>query len=113
MDRYTACPAIRFSGGYYYMIYLEQKPGPTYEPHIVRSRDLVHWESSPFNPVIRFSPEDKIIANPNLSWEERNRIAKAVNINNSDIDLCEFEGKTIIYYSWGNQQGIEFLASAV
>lgn len=66
-DRYTACPAIRFSGGYYYMIYLEQKPGPTYEPHIVRSRDLVHWESSPFNPVIRFSPEDKIIANPNLS----------------------------------------------
>ena len=37
----------------------------------------------------------------------------AVNINNSDIDLCEFQGKTVIYYSWGNQQGIEHLAEAV
>jgi hypothetical protein len=29
------------------------------------------------------------------------------------VDLCEFDGKTILYYSWGNQLGIEFLASAV
>jgi len=112
-DRYTACPALRFLDGFYYMIYLEARPGPTYEPHIVRSKDLVRWESSPFNPMMQFSPEDKIIANPRLSEEERKRIAGAVNINNSDVDLCEFEGKVIINYSWGNQQGIEHLAEAV
>jgi len=112
-DRYTACPALRFLDGYYYMIYLEARPGPTYEPHVVRSEDLVHWESSPFNPVMHFSEEDKKIANPDLTKAQRDRITKAVNINNSDVDLCEFDGKTIIFYSWGNQKGIEFLAEAI
>lgn len=112
-DRYTACPAIRFLDGRYYMIYLEALPGPTYEPHIVRTKDLIHWETSPLNPVMKYSFEDKLIANSKLTAEERDRIAKAVNINNSDIDLCEFEGKTIIVYSWGNQQGVEHLAEAV
>lgn len=112
-DRYTACPAIRYLNGWYYMIYLEAYPGPAYNPHIVRSNDLVTWESSKLNPVLRYSIEDKLIANPNLTQEERERIAGAVNINNSDVDFCEFEGKTHIVYSWGNQQGIEHLAEAV
>lgn len=112
-DRYTACPALRFLDGWFYMIYLEARPGPTYEPHIVRSRDLVNWESSPLNPIMQFSDEDKIIANPRLTPEQRAHIAAAVNINNSDVDLCEFEGRVVINYSWGNQQGVEFLAEAV
>ncbi len=112
-DRYTACPAIRYLDGYYYMIYLEAYPGPAYKPHIVRSKDLVKWESSPLNPVMDYSFEDKYIANPKLTAEERERIQNAVDINNSDIDFCEFEGKTHIVYSWGNQQGIEHLAEAV
>jgi hypothetical protein len=29
-----------------------------------------------------------------------------------DVDLCEFNGKTVIYYSWGTQSGNEFLAQA-
>ncbi len=112
-DRYSACPALKFFDGFYYMIYLEARPGPTYQSHIVRSRDLSHWQSSPRNPVLAFSPEDKRIANPKLTAAQRERIAKAVNINNSDVDLCEFDGKVVIYYSWGNQQGVEHLAEAV
>lgn len=111
-DRYTACPAIRFVDDQYYMIYLEEEPGPSYVPHIVRSRDLVHWESASVNPVLNFSEDDKKIANPKLTPEQQKHIAESVDINNSDIDLCEFHGKTVIYYSWGNQQGIEFLAEA-
>ncbi len=111
-ERYSACPAIRFHDGYYYMIYLETMPGPTYESHIVRSRDLVHWESSPLNPVLQHSDEDKVIANPALSSEHRERIANAVNVNSSDVDLCEYQGRTIINYSWGNQHGVEHLAQA-
>lgn len=112
-DRYTACPVLRFlPDGYYYMIYLEARPGPTYESHIVRSKDLVRWESSPLNPVLQHSPEDQRIANPHLPPDQQKRVAEAVNLNNSDVDLCEFEGKVILYYSWGNQQGIEHLAEA-
>ena len=112
-DRYTACPWIHLLDGQYYMIYLEARPGPSWEPHIVRTKDLVYWESSPFNPVMQFSDEDKAIANPKLTAEQRERIANALNRNNSDVDLCEFDGKVHIYYSWGNQVGTEHLGYAV
>lgn len=111
-EKYTACPALRRFERQYYLICLEARPGPTYESHVVRSKDLVHWQSSPLNPVLKFSPEDKRIANPKLTQAQRRMIAGAVDINNSDIDLCEYGGKTVIYYSWGNQQGREFLAEA-
>ena len=112
-EKYTACPALRFLDGFYYMIYLEARPGPTYETHIVRSQDLVHWESSSFNPVLQFSEEDKKIGNPSLTTEQRERIANAINRNNSDVDFGEFKEQVIIYYSWNDQQGTEFLAQAV
>jgi hypothetical protein len=112
-EKYTACPALRYLDGMFYMIYLEARPDPTYESHIVRSKDFVRWEPSPLNPVLAFSQADKVIANPKLTPDQRRVIANAKNINNSDVDLCEFDGKTVIYYSWGNQQGTEFLAHAV
>jgi hypothetical protein len=112
-EKYTACPALRYLDGFFYMIYLEARPGPTYESHIVRSKDMKRWESSRLNPVLAFSDEDKTIANSQLTQDQRKAIAQAKNINNSDLDLCEYGGKTVIYYSWGNQQGKEFLAEAV
>lgn len=115
-DRYTACPALRFLDGQYYMLYLEAiRSGErtSYETYVVRSRDLANWQMSPLNPVLRCSPEDKLIRNPRLAAGQSERIAGAENRNNSDIDLCEYRGQTIIYYSWGNQLGIEFLAHAV
>ncbi len=110
-DRYTAPHCLRYLEGYYYNFYLEAHNG--YEMRVVRSKDLMHWEPSPLNPVLRASGEDKKIANPNLIEESRSRINKAENINNSDIDFCEFNGKLIINYSWGDQRGEEFLAEAV
>jgi len=111
--RYSACPVIRWLEGHYYMIYLEARPRGTYAPWIVRTRDFVTWELSKLNPVLQHGPEDKKIGNPNLTPEQRAHIAKATNINNCDVDVCEFEGKTVIVYCWGNQRGTEFLAHAV
>ncbi len=112
-DRYSACPALRFYDGWYYMVYLEhQTPDWRFVPHIVRSRDLVAWELSAKNPMMEPGSEDKVIANTLLTEEERAHIAGSEDINNSDLDFCEHEGKTVIYYAWGNQRGIEFLAEA-
>ena len=114
-DKYAACPAIRLVGDYYYMIYLGIYYGidcPQFMPNMVRTRDFISWQDSPFNPVLEFSDEDRQIANQNLTAEQRRLIAGAENINNSDVDLCEFDGRTIINYSWGSQKGTEFLAEA-
>jgi hypothetical protein len=110
-NRYTAPHCLRYLDGYYYNFYLEALRGG-YEQYVVRSRDLIRWESSPLNPVLKASDEDKTIANLNLTPEQRERIRGAKNINNSDIDFCEYEGHLIINYSWGNQEGVEFLAEA-
>jgi len=112
-DRYSACPSIRWFDGYYYATYLESRPGPAWETWIVRSADLRSWELSPLNPVMAASPEDKALHNPAFTPEQRDRIAKAVDRNNSDMDFCEHDGRVIISYSWGNQEGNEFLAEAV
>jgi len=110
-DRYTAPHCLQYHKGFYYNFYLEAVPGG-YEQYVVRSRDLIHWESSPLNPVLQASDQDKRIANPKLTRAQREEIQQARNINNSDIDLCEYQGRLIINYSWGNQQGVEFLAEA-
>lgn len=109
-DRYTAPHCLRYLDGYYYNFYLEAYEG--YEMRVVRSKDLINWEASQLNPVLKFSEEDKNIANPELSLELQKRIVSAENRNNSDIDFCEFNGKLTINYSWGNQRGEEFLAEA-
>ena len=65
-DRYTAPHCLRYLDGYYYDFYLETIHGG-YEQYVVRSKDLIHWESSPLNPVLRASDEDRKIRNPNLT----------------------------------------------
>lgn len=125
-DRYTAPHCLRYLDGWYYNFYLEaRRPDPPQEPKVpgchgyvyeqclVRSRDLIHWESSPLNPVLRASPEDRFIANAALTEAQHERVLAAVNVNNSDIDFCEYQGRLVINYSWGNQKGYEHLAEAI
>ena len=114
-DRYAGGPAIYTlpEDPHYYVLYLEAYPGPCYANCIARSADLKRWEYSPLNPVLLYGDEDKQIADPRLTQTERERIDRALDVNNSDMELCEYNGQTVIYYSWGCQRGIEFLAEAV
>lgn len=113
-DRYTACPCLRYVDGLYYMICLEGMPCHRWVPYIVRTRDFREYELGINNPVMWFDPaEDKKLIHPErFTEEEKQKIALAVDCNNSDFDLCDYRGKTVITYSWGNQFGKEFLALA-
>ena len=116
-EAYTACAALRYVNGFYYMFYgyreyLQQPPFERMDTRIVRSRDLARWESSPLNPVLRYSEQDKVIASTELTAEQRAYITGTKFKKTSDFDLCEFEGKTVIYYSWGGNAGRQFLARA-
>ncbi|NLE12928.1 MAG: hypothetical protein GX628_04525 [Clostridiales bacterium] len=112
-DRYTACPMIRFYDGMYYIINLESAPMHRWLPYIVRTPDFVEFEIGLVNPVMYPSEEDRQPALPGkFTPEQLEYINSCPNNNNSDYDTCEYNGKTIILYSWGNQWGREFLAMA-
>ncbi|HQK95657.1 MAG TPA: hypothetical protein PLD23_19320 [Armatimonadota bacterium] len=84
-NRYTACPCIRYAGGYYYVLYLEHRtPRWFFETYITRSKDLVHWELSSANPVL--SPQ---------GLDE--------GINASDPDLVEIDGQVQLVFAVGDQ----------
>jgi hypothetical protein len=85
-NEYSACPVIRFFKPYYYVIYLHRTiPGhPGWISYLSRSKDLLQWELSPFNPILEAEPGE--------------------GINNSDVDLIEYGGKTFIYYATGDQE---------
>ena len=112
-ERYTACPVIRYVDGKIYMIILESLPLHRWAPYIYRTGDLEHFEPGLKNPFMMFDDDDKK-TDPDVEFtsEQLGEIKTAVNCNASDIDLCEFEGKTHILYSWGNQLGREYLARA-
>jgi hypothetical protein len=84
---------------------LSQSVATTKETHewtgdtltLFTSKDLTNW-----NERIIFK----------LTEADRAKVVKAQDVNNSDIDFCEYRGRLIINYSWGNQQGVEFLAEA-
>ncbi|MBQ8813144.1 MAG: hypothetical protein IJZ85_01420 [Lachnospiraceae bacterium] len=114
-ERYTACPVLRYCPGddRYYMIYLEGLPCHRWQPYIVRTTDFSAFELGLKNPIMFSDDDDKIVQCPEkFTAEQLAYIKGAIDCNNSDVDICEFNGKTVILYSWGNQLGKEFLAEA-
>lgn len=112
-SRYTACPVLRYADGHYYMICLESMPCHRYVPYITRTKDFETFQMGHHNPVMWFDDEDRKVQHPEwFTPEQLDYIANAANTNVSDLDICEYHGKTVILYSWGNQLGKEFLGEA-
>jgi lysophospholipase L1-like esterase len=96
-DEMAACPAIRYTDGYYYAIYTSEGD-PTHQswywvPSIARSKDLLTWEFSDRNPILM--------------------PAEGEGNNNSDVDLFEVGGKTYLFYCTGDQATWGHLKRAV
>lgn len=103
-ERYAACPAIRFCGGYYYMLYLARpRKEWWFETWLARSRDLLQWEEAPRNPVI--APDPGLGVHPQCPEHAAARkcTANRREINASDPDLVEWQGKTRVYFTGGCQ----------
>lgn len=113
--RYSACPALRYlDDGFYYMIYLEELPLLRYAPYICRTKDFIDWEIGLHNPIMVCSPEDRM-PKPGVAFtpETIDKIRSYLNINDCDVDLCEFCGYTYINYLTGDQHGINCMCEAV
>lgn len=103
-DRYVACPDLHYCDGFYYMICLEELPLKRYAPYMYRTRDFVNWEMGMCNPLFIASEEDRHVKpGANVDPEIAARNETAIIVNNSDVGMCEFEGKTYINYDGGDQ----------
>lgn len=110
---YTGGPVCRWFGDYCYIFYIRGSYESSFTMHAARSKDLKKWQESLYNPFMEPSDEDRLIHPRALDKENLERkIAAAKNINVSDIDFCEYNGKVFMNYSWGDQKGTEFLALA-
>ena len=109
-ERYTGAPMLRHHGGWFYYFHL-QIAGRGYKTRVCRSRDLCSWELSP-HVVLDYDPVEDRRLHPGVRFTdaERAEIACAKDVNASDLDMCEFGGKLICCYSWGDQHGNEFLS---
>ena len=112
--RYCGGPWMRWSRGYYYLILVTELPCQRYTNYIFRTKDFDTWEVGYYNPILMPDDNDRLISpyNVDLSDELREDIKTGFISSNSDIDMCDWQGKTMITYIVGNQLGFYYLAEA-
>ncbi len=94
-EKYVGGPALYYYGDTFYTLYLQSLGRGYYETRVTRSRDLVHWQDAPTErPFVTFNPENKVHALRPADIREKNA---------SDAELCAYQGKTVIYYTGGDQ----------
>lgn len=95
-DRYVGGPALYHEGDWFYTLYLESLGEGKYETRITRSKDLKRWNDAPANrPFVTFDPDRRNLPRRPKHLPETNA---------SDAEACFFDGKTIAYYTGGDQQ---------
>lgn len=108
-DRYAGGPKMHYVNGYYYVLQVTELPGPVYCTYLTRTKDFVNWQFGKYNPFMLVHPDDIKLAEshaPEMLPELMERIPYGFYISHSDIDFCEYNGKVIIDYAIGNQQGV-------
>ncbi len=115
-DRYNGAPWMRYSDGYFYVITLQELPCLRYTNYLFRTKDFITWEDGLYNPLLMPSEEDRLIspnAHADLTDELKEQITGTGFLsNNSDIDMCDWNGKTYINYLAGNQLGFYYMLEA-
>ncbi len=94
-DKYVGGPALYFEGDRYYTLYLQSLGKGFYETRVTRSKDLVHWEDAPQGrPFATYQPENRVHPIRSDKLHEKNA---------SDVEICAWQGKTLVYYTGGEQ----------
>ena len=94
--KYVGGPALYYEGGRYYTLYLQHLGGGKFETRIARSKDLIHWGRRAGGPPLR---------NLRPGTQRHPRFMRRISTrpNASDAELCYFQGKTIVYFTGGDQ----------
>lgn len=94
-NKYTGGPALYYQAGWYYLLYLEALGGGRYETRITRSRDMKVWVDAPDSrPFLSFDPSKNAMPL---------QLPEVTETNASDAELCFHKGRTLVYFTGGNQ----------
>ncbi|MEO2047853.1 MAG: hypothetical protein ABGX16_14935 [Pirellulales bacterium] len=94
-EKYCGGPALYYEGAFFYTTYLHSLGGGRYETRVTRSTDLVHWHDAPTGrPFVTFHPKNRV---------HRLRPPEIRETNASDVEFCQWQGKTVVYYTGGDQ----------
>jgi len=95
VKKYVGGPALYHFDGIYYTLYLQSLGEGRYETRITRSKDLVHWEDAPTNrPFVTFNPANLVHPVRSTTIHE---------CNASDAEVVYWQGKTLVYFTGGDQ----------
>lgn len=113
--RYGGGPWMAYSEGWYYVLSMFEMPGPAYSNYFVRTKDFDTWYLGKYTPFLVASEEDRMFSPHAVDFtdEFKEEMKTGYICNNSDVDMCEFEGKTRIIYSCANQLGFYYQAEAI
>ena len=114
-ERYNGGPWMRYSEGWYYVISVTELPCLHYTNYIFRTKDFKDWYVGYYNPILMPDEDDRKISPhaADLSDELLAQITgTGFNINNSDIDMCDWNGKVYMNYLVGNQLGFYYMCEA-
>jgi len=99
IGKYVGGPSMYYIAPYFYVTYVNQNRKEDgsyfYDSRITRSKDLIHWEEP---------PEERPVVYPDFT-----HVIEPVNhpdvyeINASDVEFEEVNGKVIAYWNGGNQ----------
>ncbi len=111
--RYCGGPCMKYYNGYFYLFLVTELPCQRYTNYLFRTKHFEEWEVAYYNPVLMPSEEDKMLSPRAVEREKyESFLENGFNINNSDIDFCEWQGKTYINYVLGNQLGFYCMCEA-
>ena len=114
-ERYMGGPWMRYSEGWYYVIAVTELPCKHYTNYIYRTKDFRDWYVGYYNPILMPDNDDRKISK-NAADIDVGLLEKITKtgfiINNSDVDMCDFDGKVYINYLRGNQLGFYYMAEA-
>lgn len=114
-ERYNGGPWMRYSEGWYYVISVTELPCQHYTNYIFRTKDFKDWYVGYYNPILMPDEDDRKISPhaADLTEELLEQITgTGFNINNSDIDMCDWNGKIYMNYLVGNQLGFYYMCEA-
>lgn len=111
--RYCGGPCMKYHNGYFYLFLVTLLPCRRFTNYLFRTKDFTEWEAAYYNPVLMPSHEDRKLSPRAAEREKFEHLLKSgFNCNNSDIDFCEWQGKTYINYTIGNQLGFYCICEA-